>query len=284
MLGIAEAGGRWQLADITPIADTPGSLVFRARHPAGRSVIIKLLKPRGLGEIAGMDYLAWRDGFGAVKLLAREANACLLEDAGTRTLEDLRQTDGEAAATEVFASVLQHLHAPAPGPAPDGLVPLERHFSSLLDRRTNMPEPHAANIAWAAGTARDLLARQSDVMPLHGDLHHENILAADGGEWRAIDPHGLIGDPVYDAANFFGNPLGRPDITCDEDRVRLLVSRLAPALGCTETKVLRYAAAHAALSACWSIDDPVSDEDRSDAEHRLAFVALARTVLEEFSP
>jgi streptomycin 6-kinase len=43
--------------------------------------------------------------------------------------------------------------------------------------------------------------------------------------------------------------------------------------------VLRYAAAHAALSACWSIDDPVSDEDRRDADHRLAFLAIVRAML-----
>lgn len=278
MLGIEEATERWHLDHVTRIADTPGSLVFRARQADG-PVILKLLKPRGMGELAGMDYLAWRDGHGAIKLFAREANACLLEDAGTRDLEDIRQSAGEAAATDIFAAVLRALHAPSLHRVPDGLVPLQRHFDALLQPRGNDPSEHAANIAWAADLARDLLASQTDVMPLHGDLHHENILADHAGRWRAIDPHGLIGDPGYDAANFFGNPLGRPDITCDEGRIRLLTSRLAPALGCSEDKVLRYAAAHAALSACWSIDDPVSDDDRSDADHRLAFLAIVRAML-----
>lgn len=278
MLEIAEVIERWHLSDVVEIADTPGSLVFRARQ-ADRRVVAKLLMPRGMGELAGMDYLVWRDGSGAVRLLDREANACLLEDAGTFTLEDIRQSGGEAASTEIFARVLKQLHAPSPNALPGGLVPLEQHFAALLGDRTNGPAAYAADLAWAADVARDLLSHQADVMPLHGDLHHENLLADVHGQWRAIDPHGLIGDPAYDAANFFGNPIGRPDITSDEGRIRLLARHLAPALGCSEQKVLRYAAAHAALSACWSIDDPVSEDDRSDADHRLAFLAIVRAML-----
>jgi streptomycin 6-kinase len=279
MPDIAEATERWHLASVTPIADTPGSLVYRARQPDGHTVVAKILKPRGMGEITGMDYLAWRDGHGAVKLLARDANACLLEDAGARTLEDVRQSDGEAVATEIFAGLLRKLRTPSKHRFPNGLVPLDQHFAALLGERPNMPGAHAPNIAWAADMARDLLLHQADVIPLHGDLHHDNILFDGLGQWRAIDPHGLIGDPVYDAANFFGNPLGRPDITSDEARIRLLAGRLAPALGCSENKVLRYAAAHAGLSACWSIDDPVSADDLRDAEHRLMFLASVRAMI-----
>lgn len=280
MIGIAEAIDLWQLSDVRQIADTPGSLVFRTRLPDGTAAIAKLLKPRGMGEVAGMDYLEWRGGHGAIRLIARHANTCLLQDAGRRTLEDLRAGEGEQAATQVFADILREIHAPSPNVAPPGLVPLTRHFAALIDEA---PPPMAAeradDVAWAAAVARDLLAQQTDVIPLHGDLHHENILADGAGNWRAIDPHGLIGDPVYDAANFFGNPIGRPDITCDESRIRLLASVIAPALGCDEGKVLHYAAAHAALSACWSIGDPVSVEDLKDAGPRLDFLAVVRRLL-----
>ena len=279
MIGIADVTRRWTLDDVGQIADTPGSLVYRARKADGHPVVIILLKPRGMGEIAGMDYLAWREGHGSVRLLAREGNICLLEDAGSRTLEDLRQAEGEASAAVIFAAVLRRLHVPSTVPVPGDLVSLERHFAALIRGGIAIPAAHRANVAWAADVARALLAEQTDVMPLHGDLHHENILADADGHWRAIDPHGLVGEAAYDAANFFGNPLGRPDATCDVDRIRLLIRLLAPALGCCEEKVLRYAAAHAALSACWSIDDPVCDDDVGDAEHRLAFLAVARFLL-----
>lgn len=279
MIAIGQAAKLWHLSDIRPIADTPGSLVYRARLPDGKSVVAKLLKPRGIGELAGMDYLAWRGGTGAANLLARHDNAGLLEDAGTRTLEDFRESEGEAAATRAFAGLLQQLQAPSLHPFPSGLVPLEQHFAALTGETVPMPTAHVANVAWAAATARDLLATQTNVMPLHGDLHHENILADDSGQWRAIDPHGLIGDPVYDTTNFFGNPLQRPDVTCDESRIRLMATTLAAAFACPEDKVFRYAAVHAALSACWSIEDPVSDDDLSDAGNRLTFLGIVRSML-----
>jgi streptomycin 6-kinase len=118
-------------------------------------------------------------------------------------------------------------------------------------------------------------------MPLHGDLHHENIISHEGTVWRAIDPHGLIGDPAYDAANFFGNPLDRRDITCDPDRILAIARIIAPVIGCSESKILRYACAHAALSACWSIDDLVSEDDLKDAQDRLAFLKVVRDLLSQ---
>ena len=280
MLDIHAAVDLWRLSEVRAIADTPGSRVFRAKNADGRSVVVKILKPRGLGERTGMDYLAWRGGGGAVALLECRENACLLEDAGITSLEDVRKRSGEAAAADIFAALLTRLHAPSPHPVPDTLIPLDRHFEALVDRRPAMPEAHRHDVQWAAAVARDLLATQADIMPLHGDLHHENILADEAGEWRAIDPHGLVGDPVHDAANVFGNPLGRPDVTCDPARIDRLATRLAAALGCGRRKLLRHAAAHAALSACWSIGDPVSDSDISDAGDRLAFLRIARAMSE----
>ena len=48
-------------------------------------------------------------------------------------------------------------------------------------------------------------------MLLHGDLHHENIMHGPRG-WLAIDPKGVLGDPGFDAANMFYNPLDRDDL------------------------------------------------------------------------
>jgi streptomycin 6-kinase len=104
-------------------------------------------------------------------------------------------------------------------------------------------------------------------------------MSSNGRDWRVIDPHGLIGDPAYDVANFFGNPLGRPDITCDADRTLAIARAAAPVIGCAPSKILQYACAHAALSACWSIDDPVSEDDLKDAQDRLAFLKVVRGLL-----
>ncbi len=58
----------------------------------------------------------------------------------------------------------------------------------------------------ADSAAQALLADPRDVVVLHGDIHHGNVL--DGGErgWLAIDPKGLLGERTFDFVNILRNP------------------------------------------------------------------------------
>ncbi|MBS1728555.1 MAG: hypothetical protein JST51_17700 [Armatimonadetes bacterium] len=51
-----------------------------------------------------------------------------------------------------------------------------------------------------------LLETTEREVPLHGDLHHENILRHGDG-WMVIDAKGLVGDPAIEAAAFVCNPI-----------------------------------------------------------------------------
>ncbi len=53
----------------------------------------------------------------------------------------------------------------------------------------------------------ELMAEQAPQVVLHGDLQHLNVLNA-GDSWRAIDPHGWVGDPAFEAAALLANPRG----------------------------------------------------------------------------
>lgn len=280
MADLAAAVELWQLERVVEIADTPSSILYRAMTPDQASVVVKLLKPAGLGELPGMDYLAWRKGHGAIRLLARHETIGLLEDAGTITLRDYHASHGEDATNAVFVALLAELHAPSPLPAPHKLVPLERHFQALFEPTNHPATPRdAANVVWAGELARQLLAHQQDVIPLHGDLHHDNVLSSDVLTWKAIDAHGLIGERAYDVANIFGNPLGSPRLVLDPDRIERLAFVLARALGVSATRVLSFAAVHAALSACWSLGEPAGEAHSDGAGERLALLDLLRARL-----
>lgn len=41
---------------------------------------------------------------------------------------------------------------------------------------------------------------------LHNDLHHKNILKSQNG-WKAIDPHGIVGERVFEACQFIRSEL-----------------------------------------------------------------------------
>ena len=53
----------------------------------------------------------------------------------------------------------------------------------------------------------DLITEHTPQVVLHGDLQHLNVLNMGEG-WRAIDPHGWVGDPAFEAAALLANPRG----------------------------------------------------------------------------
>ncbi|WP_165220443.1 aminoglycoside phosphotransferase family protein [Affinirhizobium pseudoryzae] len=270
----------WQLTEASLLADTHTSRLYRVRRTDGTTAVLKLLKPEGRHERAGFAYLAWRDGLGAVRLLAQEEDACLLDDAGAQSLADLHEKEGDRTATPILCQILPLLHAPSPEPPPADLVPLERHFQSLF-ALADQDGPHRDMARWAARGVQDLIAGQTRPIPLHGDLHHGNVLKGADGDWRVIDPQGLIGDPAYEVANVFGNPSGAHLFA--PERVAVLAEAFAPVLECSALRVLRFAGAHAMLSIAWSLDRPDDADALENIRERSAVAGLVRSLIEQQS-
>lgn len=280
---------RWGLSHIRAIADTPSSVVYRALQ-GDRPVVVKALKPEGRGERPGLGFLRWRDGHGAVGILDQAGDVALLEDAGTRLLRSYHGEAGDEAATDIVVEVLERLHAPSSLPMPADLTPLDVHFAALFELEKMPLAPDLADIIpWCAELARTLLADQRDIKPLHGDIHHDNIIGGDNGGWRAIDPQGLIGDPAYDVANVFGNPLYAKGTVLDPGRAVRLGRCFATVLNRTPRTVLSYAAAHAGLSCAWTLSSARSSSGQraltpsgqDNLDERLGFAVIARSILLE---
>ena len=91
---------------------------------------------------------------------------------------------------------------------------------------------------------------------LHGDLHHENILAAERASWLAIDPKGVIGEPAYETGALLRNRL--PNLLDAPQAVRVLTRRidqLSEMLYFARARVRNWAMAQAVLSMWWTIED-----------------------------
>lgn len=274
-----ELARRWSISSAFLIADTPSSLVYRVTRADRSSAIVKILKPDGMGELPGMAFLEWRAGLGAVRLIDRADHICLLEDAGDLNLRTYRLLHGETSSNAIIIDVLAKLHSGSGSASPE-LTPLRQHFAALFKRAQHETDSELSPILrHAASIADDLLSHQTNVRPLHGDLHHDNIIHSKDRGWLAIDPQGLFGDPAYDVANVFGNPLGAFDDIIDMARISNLMKLFANALGCSEEKILRYALAHAGVSICWSLESDDSVSNRENARERLAFFNVAASLL-----
>lgn len=266
----------WRIENAEPIADTVAGSVYDVTLAEGVPAIVKHLKPKVLEDSQrGADFLAWRDGVGCVRLLARTGTMLLMEHAGRITLRDHLEAQGDADATRIAAEALLAYHRPSETPPPTSLQPLPRYFASLFDKaERDRREGLAGPFAEAADMAEALIADQRDIKPLHGDLHHENIVYGPRG-WLIIDPAGLIGDAALDVANMFSNPLDRFDLNRSEERIAAMAGVFAETLQRDVRTILRYAFAYGCLSAAWH--DEGGDTEECDNE--LAVATAIRTVL-----
>jgi streptomycin 6-kinase len=69
-------------------------------------------------------------------------------------------------------------------------------LKNRLDNRT---------VSKAESLFRELTTERTQDVVLHGDLHHDNILSS-GSTWKVIDPHGYVGDPVFEVGSMIYNP------------------------------------------------------------------------------
>lgn len=263
---------RWSLLpDGAPI-ETHGSHLLPVRQH-GTPCMLKLAHNEE--ERFGGQLMAWWNGEGAARVLAREHQAVLLERAtGTRSLADMARSGADDEASRILCEVAARLHAPRPasrsGLALPELIPLTAWFKELEDAA----EAHGGLLPRCAEVARDLLAEPRDTVVLHGDLHHDNVLDFGTRGWLAIDPKRLTGDRAFDYANIFTNPdlsdPTRPVATrpgCFERRLEVV----AEAAGLDRRYLLRWILAWCGLSAVWYL----GDGDPAYTDFRIAELAAA---------
>jgi streptomycin 6-kinase len=225
-------------------------------------------------ELRGAQYLSWRNGNGAARLLGFDGRRMLLEYAGERLLLDELREHGDGAATDIAADLLRTLHAPLDTLPPADLQPLHERFEALFRKaETDRKAGRTSFYVEASQVAERLLANPRDVRPLHGDLHHQNVIFGQRG-WLAIDPKGVLGDRAFDASNLFYNPLGNDDLCRNPMRIAHMAKVFAGAIDRNEDALLDHALAYGCLSAAWHAEDgSPADELRT-----LSIAAAVRAV------
>lgn len=268
--GVREFLEAWRVVADGPLLTTRSSWVLPVRHESAPAMLKVARIP---DEQAGYRLMTWWDGQGAAKVFAASESALLMERAtGTSDLARMAWSGQDEEACRILCDTVARLHAPRRDPLPE-LHPLEAWFQPLFQ----LAREHAA-LAPAAETARQLLAAPYAVGPLHGDLHHENVLDFGERGWLAIDPHGLIGERTFDYANIFTNPdLSDPNRPLATLPGRL-EARLAVVIGATgiePARLLSWVVAWTGLSAAWFI----GDGDDKGAAIDLTINAMAQGLL-----
>lgn len=263
---------RWRLVPDGDMLTTHSSWILPVRHEASPAMLKVARIP---DEEAGYRLLTWWGGEGCAKVFASTAGALLMERAsGSASLARMVWAGRDDEACRILCNVAARLHAPRSRPAPQ-LHALEDWFQPLFRLAV-----HHAALAPAAETARQLLAVPRETGPLHGDLHHGNVLDFGERGWLAVDPHGLFGERAFDFANIFTNP----DLSNPGRPLATLPGRLEARLAIVTTeaqiqpqRLLRWIVAWTGLSAAWFLADGNDEGVAVD----LAINAIARNLLDE---
>jgi len=126
-----------------------------------------------------------------------------------------------------------------------------------------------------ARTLRDELLNTTDApILLHGDLHHDNILAHDNN-WKVIDPKGVIGELSYEVGCFIRNPLD--DLPSHSDSLKIITNRInafSKNLILDPDRIAKWCFVQAVLATVWSLEDnitPTSFKHLTDIFDELVF-------------
>ena len=194
--------------------------------------------------------MEWWAGEGAARVLARKDDALLLDRAmGARSLIAMSKDGDDDAATQIICEAVEVLHAPRERPLPPTLVPLDIWFRELGPMATR----HGGVLAAAHEVAQVLLAEPRDVVALHGDVHHANILDFESLGWLAIDPKGLLGERGYDYANPFCNPDTATALR--PGRLQRYLAQVSEHAQMEPKRLLMWILAYSGLSAAWILGD-----------------------------
>jgi streptomycin 6-kinase len=239
---------RWCLvAEGDPISTRAGNRLLPVRCK-GEPAILKIIALEE--ERRGAVLMDWYGGVGAAHVLAREKDALLLERlTGSQSLAEMAAAGDDDEAVRILCETAAKLHTPRERPPPASLVPLEKWFEALKQA----DQAHGSLFAQSMAAARYLLNEPRQIVVLHGDLHHGNVL--DGGVrgWLAIDPKGLIGERGFEFANLFRNPSN--EIALEPTRMIKRATIVADVARLDPKRLLQWVVAYAGLGSAWTLED-----------------------------
>lgn len=222
-------------------------------------------------ERLGGAVMEWWDGDGAARVLAREDHALLLERAtGLASLSNMARTGQDGEACRILCRTAARLHAPRAKPS-SNLTSLAQWFRELAPAAST----HGGILSRCAATADRLLRDQREIVVLHGDLHHDNVLDFGDRGWLAIDPKHIEGERGFDFANIFTNPdLADParPVATEPGRFARRLEVVMEAAKLDRLRLLCWILAWTGLSAAWFLSD---GDPKAEIDLHIARLAAA---------
>jgi streptomycin 6-kinase len=188
----------------------------------------------------------------------------------------------ELEACEVVAGFYARLHVPALPRLQRLTTYIGRWTEQLARLPSDAPVPRRL-VEQAVSLGRSFVEDEgTDAVMIHGDLHYQNVLAADREPWLVIDPKPMAGDPHYEVApmlwNRWDEVVGSGNV---RDAVRRRFHTIVDTAGLAEDRARDWVVVRELHNVLWTIEDAAAVNRRLDAEDREAItvaVSIAKAV------
>lgn len=245
-----------ELKFISPLPGLSYNFVAEVRDSLNRSLILKI----GPQTVNLKAEAAWLKSFPEtcpqVSEFDQADNFILMEKvAPGTTLKYLVDQGKDDEATRIVAGCIRSLQS---------RKMLSHEYKSLEDLISDYKTLEGVADSFLLEKARTLhreLCQNAEPQLLHGDLHHDNILADHKG-WKVIDPHGYVGDPISEMGVLMYNPVDRiSGMTPLKKLLERRFSILQEELGFDPQRMKAWAFCKTMISAAWFQEDS-SEEAR----------------------
>ncbi|MCW2855076.1 MAG: aminoglycoside resistance protein [Marmoricola sp.] len=263
---LADLCEEWDLQPDGAVMHGSTAVVLPVLTRTGKAAVLKVGQRHPESELEHLALTRW-DGDGAVRLLRADPHrgALLLERLSAVSLSDAWDLE----ACTVVAGLYPHLHRGVGAP----FARLSEYLAPSIDRLATLPRNASVPrrlVEQAVALGRDFITdEQTDGILVHTDLHYDNVLADNAGEWVAIDPKPLSGDPHYEVAPMLWNRVAELEGDL-RNGVRRRFHTLVDAAGFDEDRARDWVVVRMVVNAL---------EDR-DADWLTTCIAVAKAIQE----
>ena len=250
------------------------ALVVPVVTPVGGRAMLKVSFPEVESEHEHLALSHWA-GRGAVPLIRADPRrrAMLLAALRDVSLGDAWDVEACVAVGELYAV----LHIPAFNQLRRLSDVVTASAASLASLSRSAPLPRRM-VEQALSLSRDLGADpMTDGTLIHADLHYTNVLMDEAGDWLAIDPKPLSGDPHYELAPMLWN---RFDELRDDKRegIRRRFHTLIDTAGLDEDRARDWVVVRMMNNAAWPLLDDTVALHVPQAEWLTMCITIAKAV------
>lgn len=241
----------WQLSVSNTLFTPTSELAFGERNQL--PVLLKIPNSDS-DEVFSSEALKHFAGHGSVRCFDTWNNGLLLERAVPgHDLESMSLSEDHRA-TQIIAEVISKLDSsgqPNNATCFTTLEAWQTSFDRYIGGCSLIPQEM---VALAKSEFNSLCDSQTEVVLLHADLHHKNILFDKNRGWLAIDPKGVIGEPAIEVCAALRNPL-KNKVAIEKLQTRAKI--FSHYLKLDYQRIMRWCFALAVLSALWFYEDDI---------------------------